>query len=66
MSTRRRRQLQIDVDDDLLPSSGRRSCADWDDSLVGKDMFWCVLQRNGQSQGFCGVDWCVLSLLGVT
>ena len=29
MSTRRRRQLQIDVDDDLLPSSGRRSCADW-------------------------------------
>ena len=30
MSTRRRRQLQIDVDDDLLPSSGRRSCADWE------------------------------------
>ena len=31
MSTRRRRQLQIDVEDDLLPSSGRRSCAcaDW-------------------------------------
>ena len=42
MSTRRRRQLQIDVEDDLLPSSGRRSCADWVGLPSSNSVFWAA------------------------